>query len=499
MSEKTAPAAETVVSVPAVTEKKRPEKPDDAAFEAAKEKAKKEHKVAQDKFNAAKAKLELAQPKNKDGTPSATQKRRQELQTKLNEIRKEQAGGKAGRNQVFDQIKKLDEQLKSRIAEQKAARSRVAFKNVDEIDRQIDHLEKQVNGGMMKLVDEKKALTEVSSLRKQRKNFAGFEDSQKGIDDVKAKIKVLRDSLDDPVAKARSDEYNKIQAELDVIKAEQDEVFKNIHALRSQREDLYKESQAKYQAVRAIEDNHWKAKKAFQSHEYEQRQKTRERIKAEQEAFNLLKKRERAEKVLAEASEPAYLDEIRRAQSLIHYLDPSTANEASKPLLAPSGLTAEAQRTVDDSGIKGMKVAKKEDEEYFAGTGGKKGKKGRKAAASPAAPAPGKFTLPPAVLEDCSAMGIEPPMNAADVPAVLAKAQEKLAFWRADQKAQTEKNVAKAQKDIEKLDAEDSAPATNGSKKSEESVVASAIETAKDTVADVAEKVKAVTVGEDKE
>lgn len=385
--------------------------------------------------NAAKAKLEVAQPKNKDGTPSASQKRRQELQTKLNEIRKEQAGGKAGRNQVFDQIKKLDEQLKSRIAEQKTARSRVAFKNVDEVDRQIDHLDKQVNGGMMKLVDEKKALAEISALRKQRKNFAGFEDSQKGIDDVKSKIKALRDSLDDPVAKARSDEYNKIQAELDVIKAEQDEVFKNIHALRSQREDLYKESQAKYQAVRALEDNHWKAKKAFQSYEYEQRQKTRERIKAEQEQFNLQKKRERAEKVLAEASEPAYLDEIRRAQSLIHYLDPTTVNEASKPLLAPSGLTASAQRTVDDSGIKGMKVVKKEDDEYFAGTGGKKGKKGRKAAA----PAPGKFTLPPAVMDDCSSMGIEPPMSAADIPAVLAKAQEKLAFWRADQKAQTEK------------------------------------------------------------
>lgn len=59
-------------------------------------------------------------------------------------------------------------------------------------------------------------------------------------------------------------------------------------------------------------------------------------------------------------------------------------------------------------------------------------------------------------------------------------------------------NVAKAQKDIEKLDAEESTPATNG-KKSDESVVTSAVETAKDVVADVAEKVKAVTVGEDKE
>ena len=388
--------------------------------------------------NAAKAKLELAQPKSKDAPPSPILKRRQELQMKLNEIRKEQAGSKAGRTNTFDQIKKLDEQLKSRIAEQKTARSRVAFKNVDEVDREIEHLEKQVNGGMMKLVDEKKALAEISTLRKQRKNFAGFEDSQKGIDDVKSKIKALRDQLDDPAAKARSDEYNKIQTELDAIKAEQDEVFKNIHGLRAQREELYKESQAKYQAMRALEDNHWKAKKAYQAFEYEQRQKARERIKVEQEQYNIQKKRERAEKVLTEASEPAYLDEIRRAQSLIHYLDPSTTTEA-KPLLAPSGLSAEAQRTVDDSGIKGMKVIKKEEEDYFSGTGGKKGKKGRKGPASPAALAPGKFVLPPSVMEDCSSMGIEPPMSATDIPAILEKVKEKLAFWRADQKAQTEK------------------------------------------------------------
>jgi uncharacterized coiled-coil DUF342 family protein len=386
---------------------------------------------------AVRAKIEIAQPK-KDGPLSPTQKRRQELQSRLQEIRKEQAGGKAGRNQVFDQIKKLDEQLKNRIAEQKTARSRVAFKNVDEVDREIERLEKQVNGGMMKLVDEKKALTEVSNLRKQRKNFAGFEDMQKQIDDLKAKIKTLRDALDDPVAKARSEEYNKVQAELDVIKAEQDEVYKNISALRDERDRLHKEAQAKYLDIRTLEEAHWQAKRAFQAFEYEQRQKLRERKQAEHEAYTLIKKRERAEKVLAEASEPAYLDEIRRAQSLVYYLDPSTPTEA-KPLLAPSGLSAAAQRVVDDAGIKGTKIVKKEEEDYFSGTGGKKGKKGRKGTASPAAPVAGKFTLPPSVMEDCAAMGIEPPMSAADVPGVLEKVKEKLAFWKKDQKAQTEK------------------------------------------------------------
>ena len=125
----------------------------------------------------------MAQPKSKD-SPSA--KRRAELLAQLKEIREQQGSGKAGRNKVFEEIKRLDEMLKSRIAEQKVARSRVSFKSVDEIDREIDRLEKQVNGGMMKLVDEKKALSEISSLHKARKNFAGFDNRSKTSAGVRA-------------------------------------------------------------------------------------------------------------------------------------------------------------------------------------------------------------------------------------------------------------------------------------------------------------------------
>lgn len=87
---------------------------------------------------------------------SPSTKRRQEIIAELSEIRKQQGAGKTGRNAIQEQIKKLDEQLKARIAEQKAARSRVAFKNVDEIDREISRLDKQVESGTMKLVDERK-------------------------------------------------------------------------------------------------------------------------------------------------------------------------------------------------------------------------------------------------------------------------------------------------------------------------------------------------------
>src|SRR6187549_1539263 len=142
--------------------------------------------------------------KNKDD-PSPTQKRRQELIAQANEIRQKQAGGKNARTSKMDQVKRLDEQVRSRIAEQKTARAKVPFKSAEDLDRQIESLNKQVDSGTMKLVDEKKALADMSQLRKLRKTFAQFDDSQKQIDELRAKIKEIKDGMDDPEQKAMSE------------------------------------------------------------------------------------------------------------------------------------------------------------------------------------------------------------------------------------------------------------------------------------------------------
>lgn len=338
----------------------------------------------------------------------------------------------------MEQIKRLDEQLKSRIAEQKAARSRVAFKSVEDIDHEISRLDKLVESSTMKLVDERKALDDISKLRKQRKGFSSFDDAEKSITDLKAKIKELRDSLDDPEAKALSDKYNKIQEELNVIKAEQDEIYQNKSALRDERTKLQNEQQAKYAAMKKIQDNFYEQKKEFKNYEYQARERARERRKAEQEKFENEKKKERAQRVLADATVPAYIDEIKRADSLLRYLDPTYASTTPVAPSSSSQFTAQVQRTVDDSGIKGTRITKKDEleDEYFKGTGGKKGKKNRSKATEKAA---SKFNCPPSVMEDCGFMGIEPPMSAADVPGVVEKVKAKLDQWKAEQKSQTEK------------------------------------------------------------
>ncbi|KKZ64291.1 hypothetical protein EMCG_09723 [[Emmonsia] crescens] len=450
-------AAETKASAPA-EHKTRPENPSEEAYKANLARAENELAAIQKKMEEVKAKINLAKPNNQD---SPTTKRVQELRAELASIRQQQQGFKASRNSIQEKMNALDANIKARVAEQKASRARVSFKNVDEIDREIQRLEKQVDSGTMKLVDEKKNLAEISNLRKQRKGFSGFEEAQKVIDDLKSQLNELKKSLDNPEAKALSDRYSAIQQELDGMKAEQDSAFKNLNALRDERTKIHGEQQKAYTAVREIKDNYYKARRAYKEYEDELYRIRRERQKSERESYEREKKKKIADKKLEEASRPAYTDEIMTAQGLIRHFDPSYDFSAlgleKDKKEQDSGYRAEVRRTVDASDLKGVKVIKKDDREenyFMGGTGGKKGKKGKKSSAA-SSPAPAQFNLSFGVIEDLASVKADPPMSQADVPALVEKLAEKITNWKAQQAAKTAENIKKAQEEIDRLDEED--------------------------------------------
>ena len=149
-----------------------------------------------------KAKLDMARPNNKD---SPSNKRQQDLRAELAQIRTQQQSTKSSRGQVMDKVKRLDENLKSRIAEQKAQRSKIPFKSVEEINKHIDELRKAVDEGKLKVVDERKSLDQISQLNRQKAVFGDFEKTQEGIDQIKAQIAELKKTMDDPAARALSD------------------------------------------------------------------------------------------------------------------------------------------------------------------------------------------------------------------------------------------------------------------------------------------------------
>lgn len=392
------------------------------------------------KQNQIKAKLDNAKPNNQD---SPTAKKQQELRAELSSIRQKQSGFKSSRSSTQEKINALESTLKARIAEQNNSRGKMSFKNVDEIDREVARLEKQVDSGTLRLVDERKALSDISQLRKQRKGFSGLDEAQKGINELKAQIAELRKTLDNPEAKALSDKYTEIQKELDTIKAEQDGVFKNLNSLRDERTKLRNDQQKKYAAIREIKDNYFKARRAYKEYEDEAWRVRRERQKTERDAFEREKRKKVADKKLEEASALAYTDEIITAQGLIRHFDPAYnfgALGLDDKKDAGSNFRAGVGRTVDDSGLKGMKVVRKEDreEDYFAGTGGKKGKKGKKGGAAAAGSEAAKFNMNVGIIEDFAKVKIDPPMNQSEVPTAVEKLAAKIADWKKNQASKTE-------------------------------------------------------------
>jgi hypothetical protein len=335
------------------------------------------------------------------------------------------------------------------MTEQKQARSRAPFKTVEEIDREIRRLETQVDTGTMKLADEKRNLADISTLRKQRKTFAGFDEAQKEIDGLKSQLNDLKRALDNPEARSLSERYTAIQKELDDIKAEQDDAFKNLASLREERNKIHAEQQKAYFAVRAIKDDYFKARKAYKEFEDEAFRLRRERQKAERESHERERKKKIADKKLEEASRPAYTDEILIAKGLIRHFDPtydlSTLGLDKNKKPQAGNYRAEVGRTVDDSDIRGVKIMKKDDRDdnyFMGGTGGKKGKKGKKAS-NTSTPAPGtpveggKFNLSFGVIEDLSKLKVDPPMNQSDVPGLIESLAMKIVDWKNNQQAKT--------------------------------------------------------------
>ncbi|KAG9775736.1 hypothetical protein KCU88_g5064, partial [Aureobasidium melanogenum] len=440
--------AETVSATDG-TQKSRPEKPDEAKFKAALAQAEKEHEAAQARFNAARAKLDSARP----GKSTPANDRFKELVEEQKAIRQKQQEHKSAKSGQQEKFNQNDALIKKLIAEQKDARTRAGFKNAEEIDAKIASIMKQVDSGNMKLVDEKKALAEVSALRRQRKGFTALDDLQKKIDEKKAENAELKKSFDNPEARALAQKYEENQKELDQIKAAREDTNKNLDALKAEREKLYQEQQATYANIRKIKDDYYAQRKAYKEYEDQLYQQRRERQKAEREAYEKEKRRRIAEQKLEEASEPAFSNEIRIAEGLIRHFDPSSVNSGEAKESA-SQLAATAQRQVDDAGFKGMKVMKKEDEDFFVGSGGKKkGKGGKKAAASSTAES-GKINLNIGIIEELAKVGVDPPSTQADVPAVVEKLKAKVEAWKKDQESQTKKNIEKAKKEIEKLEQE---------------------------------------------
>ncbi|KAJ6515888.1 hypothetical protein C8R45DRAFT_957969 [Mycena sanguinolenta] len=429
-------------------------KPDKKAFDAEQDKIKTSIDALQVKLSAVRDKISLATGKSGPGND-----RRTALYAELDEIRDRQSNGKTSREKVKEQMKTLREGIDLKVKNLQAAKGKTPFKTVAEADAHINQLERQVESGNMKLVDEKRALAEISAQKRNRRTIETFQADQEAIDKDRNAYEELKKQFDDPEAKAASERFDSIKAELEELKKEGNEAHSNRTALFKERDtiqaeinELWNEKREASQKFRDLNDRYWAKLN-------EDRARRAERLRAQRAAEELQKKQERAERIREEAEMPAFQAQIEDCQTLIDFLSGKTSGAVTFKTASASLSTKADVAGVPKLEIRqveaapdGVVVRKKKGEEedaYFVGGKGKG--KGKKAPAKTAEPSEGALNIPLPTLSALLTLSIPPPASNADVPRVIEDLKTKKQWFEANQARVTAENIAKAEAEIKAL------------------------------------------------
>ena len=288
----------------------------------------------------------------------------------------------------------------------------------------------------MKLVDEKKALTQVTLLKGQRKQFSQFDSQHAIINSDREKLNALRKThLEDPKSKSLSDEFTQLQAEITKIKGENDKAFQSRNTLRDERTALQELREIAWQKKRQLQDEYRAGVKAFRDWEfdtkraqYEERQRERdEQDKARRDAF--------AKKRLEEASDPAFGGEIVVCENLIAYFKSLTGEEKVEKQAVKINPQA---RSVEGNVPEGMVLKPKAErvEEFYTATAQKK--KNRNDRGKAATPEQGKLQLNMGTIEELTRVNVSPPMSSAEFDRVIEDLKKQIEYYKSNQEKATQ-------------------------------------------------------------
>lgn len=336
-------------------------------------------------------------------------------------------------------------------------------------DRCGRNLEKQVESGNLKLAEEKRALQEIITTKRNRRVVEGFQTEQDSIEQDRAKIDELRKQLDDPAFKTVSERYDAIKAELDELKKDSDEAFAGRAKLFEERDNIQNEINILFNEKRESSLRYRDANDQYWNKVNEDRARRSELQRQQRAAEEARKKKEIAERILEEAQVPAYAAQIEDCQTLIDYFSGKVIGNVTLKSSQPVGTSKSPIvgvpqleiRKVEElpEGLVPVKKKGEEEEAYFVGGNRKaKGKKTLKAnninngfEVGGASSSPGTLNVPLPTLTAILSLSIPPPASNADLGRVVEDLKTKKAWFEANQERQTTLNMTKAQEEIQKL------------------------------------------------
>jgi uncharacterized coiled-coil DUF342 family protein len=191
----------------------------------------------------------------------------------------------SSRQQILDQLKDISNTIKKKVPSLKTARrtsttgpdarstcsqtdeirnvkDKLQFKTLADIDRQIRQLEQQLEGGNIQLIEEKRIINEISSLKKSRKIVETFASQQESLDSEKKSADELRKQLDsmDPQRKALEASFTDIQNQITDLDKQKDGDFAKLNDIYAERNKIQEEIQAAFDQRRQTQDTFRKQK-----------------------------------------------------------------------------------------------------------------------------------------------------------------------------------------------------------------------------------------------
>ncbi|KAM6495878.1 hypothetical protein JOM56_008584 [Amanita muscaria] len=432
-------------------------KPDKKAYDEEQARIKAEIDALQAKLSAVRDKISLTTKSGSGNDREST------LRDEHNDLRAQQSSSKSNRSQVMEKIKSLQENIQKKVKDLQASKGKTSFKTVEDVDAHVRKLEQQVESGTMKLADEKRALQEISNSRRIRRLIESYQAEQQRIDEDRREVDELKKLLDDPELKAISDRFEAITAELNVLKAERDEVNANKSKLFDERDGIQSDLNALFNEKRESAKQYREANDQYWTKVKEDRARRDEKRRAQKKAEEEEKKKELADHLLEEAKIPAYQTEIEDCQTLIdHFSGKSPNSDVTKSSLFQkvqvAGVPQLELRKVEGAPVEGAIVRKKgeETESYFVGRKSKsKGKKNTQTTNddtnSPATPTSASLHMPLPILSALGGLAVPPPTSSADVLRVIEDLKTKKLWFEANQSRATAEKMEKAEAEIKRL------------------------------------------------
>ncbi|KAJ1888223.1 multicopy suppressor of BFA (Brefeldin A) [Kickxella alabastrina] len=390
--------------------------------------------------------------------------KRTQLINRLQDIRTEQNALRKSRGKVFDRRDTLAASIAKKTAELKTQQAKLSFKSVEDIDEIIAKHEVDIDSGKLKLVDERRMSSEVSSLRRARKHVEQAATLQKTIASEVAELTEIDAQLAGTNAQALGDEFEKLQSELDTLKAAQEEGHQKRSDLFSERSSILKALDQAWDLKRKLQDEHRR-----QNNEYYQWQnEERKRKILEEKQRHIQEQREKrlaiAQEQREEAEIPAFQDEINGCDSLILYLNSiipsaagSNANSRCEDSTRPSSVSSGARETSGSEHVPAGMVAVKRadnDEAYYGSVISSKSKRRNNRKDKKAGAPSDVLKLPLAVAERFLDLKVEIPTNGASIPAAIEGLTARKQHFVGNQAKVTGENKRKAEEKIAKLMAE---------------------------------------------